>query len=169
MSKRLYRKVSTPYFSRKAVTVGNLTEKDIKKLEKLLQEVSDIVGNNVEFGKDVEVDGNLTVNDENSIINKTTGKPLLTFKTIFGEQNILGSGNIDLFNHFITLNGKWYVNLQSSNNLKCDSPGDLALITKATNGTKIAVADTYIVYNNLIWQTADGTNITTVTDSVTSV
>lgn len=169
MSKRLFRRTSSPEFCRKAKTVGNLTEKDIKKLEKLLQEVSDIVDNNVEFGKDLEVDGILTVNDNDSIINKTTNKPLLTFKTIFGEQNILGEGNIDLFNHFITLNGKWYVNLQSSNNLKCDSIQDLTTITKAKNGTKIAVADTYITYNGSIWKTADGTSISTVTDEVTSV
>ena len=56
-------------------------------------------------------------------------------KTIFGNQSIVGSGNIDLYNHFITIdarsdgtNGKRlraFVKKTSSNNLKVDSLTDL--------------------------------------------
>ena len=58
-----------------------------------------------------------------------------SFKTLFGNQNIVGSGNIDLYTHFITIsarsdgtNGKRlraFVKKTSSNNLKVDSLTDL--------------------------------------------
>lgn len=58
-----------------------------------------------------------------------------SFKTLFGNQNIVGSGNIDLYTHFITIdarsdgtNGKRlraFVKKTSANNLKVDSLTDL--------------------------------------------
>lgn len=68
-----------------------------------------------------------------------TGNGTLTtetsFKTLFGNQNIVGSGNIDLYSHFITINARSdgtngkrlraFVKKTSSNNLKVDSLTDL--------------------------------------------
>lgn len=46
------------------------------------------------------------------------------FKTLFGNQNILGKGNIDLFKHNIkgtSGNSTFYLRIYSSNNLKANS------------------------------------------------
>lgn len=61
--------------------------------------------------------------------------PVPNTKTLFGNQSILGAGNIDLYTHFITIdarsdgtNGKRlraFVKKTSSNNLKVDSLADL--------------------------------------------
>lgn len=57
-----------------------------------------------------------------------------SFKTLFGNQNIVGSGNIDLYNHFITIimqtakigkHAKAFVKRTSSNNLEVNSLTDL--------------------------------------------
>lgn len=146
----------------------DLTSNEIIKLKKLLSEVSDIIGDNVEFGKDLEIDGNLKINDLDNIVDKDNNK-LLNFKTLFGNNNILGDGNIDIYRHFITLNSNLYLDYYSSNNIVCDSLQDLTTLTKAIKGTKITVGNTYITYNGSIWQTANSTNITTVTDNVTSI
>ena len=94
-------------------------------------------------------------------------------KTLFGNQSIVGSGNIDLFNHFITLtlsdNSKLYLNYYSSNKLVCDSIQDLTTVTKAVANTKIAVGNTYINYTGSVWQTANSVNITAVADVVTTI
>lgn len=94
-------------------------------------------------------------------------------KTLFGEQSIIGQGNIDLYNHFLTVtasdNTKLYINYPSSNNLECDSLQDLTKMTKAKNGTKIGFGNTYINYNGSIWQTANSTAITAVSDVVTTL
>ena len=94
-------------------------------------------------------------------------------KTLFGEQSIIGSGNIDLYNHFLTVTAsdgsKLYINYPSSKNLECDSLQDLTQMTKAVNGTKIGFGSTYINYNGSIWQTANSTAITAVSDVVTTL
>ena len=94
-------------------------------------------------------------------------------KTLFGNQSIVGSGNIDLFNHFITLtlsdSSKLYLNYYSSNKLVCDSIQDLTTVTKAVANTKIAVGNTYINYTGSVWQTANSVNVTAVADVVTTI
>lgn len=127
----------------------DLTSAEIIKLKKLLSELSDIVGDNIEFGKDLEIDGNLKLNGLENIVDKE-GNILLELKTLFGNQNILGDGNIDLYNHFITLNGTMYMNFISSSNIVVDSIQDLTALTKATKGTKLAVGSTYITFTGSI-------------------
>lgn len=142
--------------------------KTAKKLEKFAEELTDTPEKDVEFGRNVEVDGNLIINDITNIVNND-GNPLLRFKTLFGNKSILGNGNVDLYRHFITLNGSLYLNFYSSSNLICDSLQDLTTLTKAVNGTKIAVGSTYIVFNGSTWATANNTSVTSVSDIVTTI
>lgn len=95
-------------------------------------------GNTTEIGGNVEIDGNLQVNG--SI--KQGSNTLLTsgnVKTLFGNQSIVGTGNIDLYQHNIkflstekiTQGGteqyvlEIYLVIYSSKNLKVDSLTDL--------------------------------------------
>ena len=68
-----------------------------------------------------------------------------TFKTLFGNQSIKGTGNIDLYKHVITVSlnklstssiaydtGKIYITLYSSKNLKVDSYADFTTIVGDT-------------------------------------
>lgn len=103
-----------------------------------------------------------------------------SLKTIFGNQSLVGSGNIDLYEHDITVTketGKAYLTIYSSVNTKVDSLNDLKAITKndtftksATGyiGSKIVVAITEL---NLLL--ADGTTElltnTTFSDVVTTI
>lgn len=103
-----------------------------------------------------------------------------SLKTIFGNQSLVGSGNIDLYEHDITVtksNGKAYLTIYSSVNTPVDSLNDLKAITKndtftksATGyiGSKIVVAITEL---NLLL--ADGTTElltnTTFNDVVTTI
>ena len=148
--------------------ITRLRWQDAQKLEKLAQELIDTPEKDVEFGQDIEVDGDIRINDISNITDKD-GKALLSFKTLFGNKNILGTGNIDIYRHFLTLNGNLYLDFYSSNNLVCDSLQDLTTLTKAVSGTKIAVGATYIVFNGSTWATANNTNITSVTDIVTTI
>ena len=94
----------------------------------------------------------------------------LTLKTLFGDKNLIGSGNIDLYEHFITLNDTIYMQHLSSSNLVCDSLQDLTTITKAVNGTKLQIdKSTYVVYDGSVWKLNDGTAITKVADEVTTI
>lgn len=97
-------------------------------------------------------------------------------KTLFGTESIIGSGNIDLFTHFLTLTAAdgsvLYINFPSSNKLECDSLQDLTTMTKATktSGTKIGFGSTYIIYDSTeIWKTANNTMITKVEDKVFTI
>ena len=97
-------------------------------------------------------------------------------KTLFGTESIIGSGNIDLFTHFLTLTAAdgsvLYINFPSSNKLECDSLQDLTTMTKATktSGTKIGFGSTYIIYDSTgIWKTANNTVITKVEDKVFTI
>ena len=77
-----------------------------------------------------------------------------TFKTLFGNQSIVGSGNIDLYVHDIQIDG--YIGLASntvtirftrisSNNLVCDSLTDIGTLL----GSDIAISATgYIIDPN---------------------
>lgn len=90
-----------------------------------------------------------------------------TFKTLFGNQSIVGSGNIDLYVHNIQIDG--YIGLTSntitirftkisSNNLVCNSLTDIGTLL----GNDINISATgYVIYsgeNNVIWGIT-GTNI----------
>lgn len=97
-------------------------------------------------------------------------------KTLFGTESIIGTGNIDLFTHFLTLTASdgsvLYINYPSSNKLECDSLQDLTAMTKATktSGTKIGFGSTYIIYDSTgIWKTANNTAITQVKDKVFTI
>lgn len=103
-----------------------------------------------------------------------------SFKTLFGNQSIYGSGNIDIYKHDIIMtksNGKAYLTLYSSSNTIVDSLNDLKAITKNDKftisctgyiGSKTIVAITEL---NLILN--DGTTElltnTTFTDTVTTI
>ena len=94
----------------------------------------------------------------------------LTLKTLFGDKNLIGSGNIDLYEHFITLNDTIYMQHLSSSNLVCDSLQDLTTMTKAVNGTKLQIdKSTYVTYDGSVWKLNDGTAITKVADEVTTI
>lgn len=118
----------------------------------------------------------IALNGENALGITVTDETLMStdnVKTLFGDKSIIGTGNIDLYNHFLTVtasdNTKLYINYPSSNNLECDSLQDLTKMTKAKNGTKIGFGNTYINYNGSIWQTANSTAITAVSDVVTTL
>nr|DAP05125.1 MAG TPA: hypothetical protein [Caudoviricetes sp.] len=56
-------------------------------------------------------------------------------KTLFGNQSIIGQGNIDLYRHQLTLTNTDDISVScivySSNNLPIDSPQDFVTVTKA--------------------------------------
>ena len=68
-------------------------------------------------------------------------------KTLFGNQYIIGQGNIDLYRHDLIIyhkrtsyddyEYKVHITYYSSNSLKVDSVQDLTTLTKAINGTKL--------------------------------
>ena len=51
-------------------------------------------------------------------------------KTLFGNQSIIGSGNIDLYVHHLVINANCYFTIYSSNNLKVDTPEKLTTLLK---------------------------------------
>lgn len=187
---------------------------------------------NAVVGKNLEVDGYLSVNDGGSGIffNETTsteaniwvaddgalvldvreGIEEFTFgtfnpaegsavvrvqnlKTLFGNQSLVGEGNIDLYEHHLKLKGSSYSLVlvkESSNNLKCDSIQDLRTLLKTGSdfqyypivysrqtGASTAEANAgYLkISNNVCQITTDCSgvalvdNITTVQDTVTTI
>lgn len=98
------------------------------------------------------------------------------FKTLFGNQNIIGQGNIDLFKHNIkgtSGNSTFYLRIYSSNNLKANSLTDLKTLLGPTfeesvtgsNGI-MAITETKVLFE-------DGTDASmsgyTITDKVTTI
>lgn len=88
------------------------------------------------------VDNDDTINKQYLEANALTANNV---KTLFGNQSIIGSGNIDLYFHSIQINGYRGAaqneiiirfNIISSNNLNCDSLTDLDTIL----GTSIALS-----------------------------
>lgn len=107
-------------------------------------------------------------------------------KTLFGNQSIIGSGNIDLYRHQMTLTNTSGVAVDyvvySSNNLKCDSPQDFVTVTKCDTGEYVGfglylasgkVEPAYIRYSagNIIIQVQGGglAPVKSVTDIVTTI
>lgn len=96
-------------------------------------------------------------------------------KTLFGNQNIYGSGNIDLYRHQLKVkvgeNAVYFV-ITSSSNLKVTSLQDLTTVTKATNGyftLAMRPGETndilLVTYNNNVWGSSIGA-ITAITEDV---
>ena len=102
-------------------------------------------------------------------------------KTIFGNQSLIGTGNIDLYRHQIYLTSNTTVvtiEIISSNNLKVDSAQDLTTLTNAYANMVFTGLDhntnkTYVVsYNGAIWRMYDGSAYYTPTnfsDRVTTI
>lgn len=106
-------------------------------------------------------------------------------KTLFGDQSIIGTGNIDLFNHQLTLStatDNYVLRIQSSKNLNVDSLQDLTTLLKPkpnnvwfcnqlseqySTGAKLS-------YDNGVWSVrlsgaTAASNITTVSDIITTI
>lgn len=105
-------------------------------------------------------------------------------KTLFGNQSIIGTGNIDLFRHTMTLTTElndYQLEYISSNNLVVNSLQDLTTLLKpkanqsyfgfvvnSENSTDVGK----IVYNGSIWQiiaSEDTLNVSSVNDIVTTI
>lgn len=89
----------------------------------------------------------VNVNFKTSTLTTTsTAEELLSsdnVKTLFGDQSIIGEGNIDLYRHELNFRGNNNTSTitlvyYSSNKLPVDSAQDLTTITKAVNKTFIA-------------------------------
>lgn len=111
----------------------------------------------------------------------------INVKTLFGNQSIYGSGNIDLYKHYLTLTagGKTFRGvILSSNNLDCTGVGTkLITLLKCTPGEThyyehfLDMSDTgaeyALYYNGSILQLTDGTSdpisITNVVDKPETV
>lgn len=95
-----------------------------------------------------------------------------SFKTLFGNKNIVGSGNIDLYVHNMTfvlpdgnVYGRWY----SSNNLNIDSLTDLKTVFGNTfklplfgdvpksGGTAVMITESKLIMDDLEWNYSDFT------------
>lgn len=106
-------------------------------------------------------------------------------KTLFGNQSIVGSGNIDLYNHFIKITAgtfSWYGVIQSSNNLDTTGVGTkLQTLLKCKANEKHYyyvfasddVAETGVLYwTGSVFQIktlSDNYNVTAVEDKVETV
>ena len=103
-------------------------------------------------------------------------------KTLFGNQSIYGSGNIDLYRHQLQFkdgNSLYFAEIISSSNLKIDSLQDLTTLTKATSNFKIALyneadagANEILIYNGSIWEydiAGEPPTFSTITDVVTTI
>lgn len=117
-------------------------------------------------------------------------------KTVFGNQSLVGSGNIDLYKHHITLTGTessdfvhtelWF-NFYSSNNLAASSLTDLKTLLGETfrepvygkiqqgthSGMPNYISETQVMYMNVIGGALGNVSIPysdlTITDTVTAI
>lgn len=111
-------------------------------------------------------------------------------KTLFGSQSIIGTGNIDLYKHQLTLNydGEYKtlsLIVYSSSNLNVDSLQDLTTLLKPNSNTlyfgntttSVTPYTFQIIYDNNVWKTGPiseevgkpNNNITSVSDIVTTI
>lgn len=119
-----------------------------------------------------------------------------SFKTLFGNQSIVGTGNIDLYKHHITLTGTesgdfvntelWF-NFYSSNNLAASSLTDLKTLLGETfrepvygkikqgthSGMPNYISETQVMYMNIIGGALGNASIPysdlIITDTVTTI
>lgn len=99
-------------------------------------------------------------------------------KTLFGNQSIIGTGNIDLYRHQMTLTDSEgtsiFFDTISSSNLNCDSLQDLTTLLKATNKTEYicytdrGAAPMKLYYSNNVWY-AGSNAITAVKDTIETI
>lgn len=199
---------------------------DSEYLEKLQKSLGVDEDGNAVVGKNLEVDGYLSVNDgqDGIFLNEATSSEVniwvadgaLVFttrdgieefifdafnpalgdgvvrvknlKTIFGNQSLVGEGNIDLYRHSLSISGATpatTLNLDflSSSNLKCDSVQDLRTLLKISgNKIEFLYGNLYqgpytqcqlVVSADICQFTVGGTstaiNVTTVQDTVTTI
>lgn len=109
-------------------------------------------------------------------------------KTLFGNQSIVGTGNIDLYMHYLSLttpSGNYYFKFISSNNLKVNSLQDLTTLINPTGNTNLYITctDTHyntfgqLRYSNNVWNItgdssisgATGGNVSAVTDVIKTI
>lgn len=127
---------------------------------------------------------------ENNILNVNithTTEDLLVadnIKTLFGNQSIIGQGNIDLYVHHLLINSNCHFTIYSSNNLKVDTPEKLTTLLKDENASiyYFGYQQTQYIYTAAIsfnaatnlWQIRvsgeeTSSEITDVTDIVTTI
>ena len=99
-----------------------------------------------------------------------------SLKTIFGNQSLVGKGNIDLYKHSIkgvSGNSTFYLRLYSSNNLKVNNLTDLKTLLGATFEESVIGSNGIIAITNEKVLFADGTNASisgyTISDTVTTI
>lgn len=127
-----------------ALFIGTIFEDNTMQLINLYNNQADIIDINI-------------VNDNELSITKETETFLSedNVKTLFGNQSIIGQGNIDLYRHDLIIyhnrtsyddyTYKVYITYYSSNSLKVDSVQDLTTLTKAIDGTKLLAS---VIVNN---------------------
>ena len=98
------------------------------------------------------------------------------FKTLFGNQNIVGQGNIDLFKHSIKGvlgNSTFYLRIYSSNNLQANSLTDLKTLLGDTFEESVTGSNGIMAITNEKVLYGDGTDASiagyTITDKVTTI
>ena len=99
-----------------------------------------------------------------------------SLKTLFGNQSLVGEGNVDLYKHSIkgtSGNSTFYLRLYSSNNIKVNSLADLKTLLGATFEESATGSNNIIAITNDKVLFADGTNASisgyTLTDTVTTI
>ena len=139
-----------------------------------------------ETGTDINIDSDGYLFIEHDGVKISGQKKLVKFKTLFGDQSLVGTGNIDLYNHFLELtytNGTVNLVIESSSNIDCSGIGTkLKDLLKCSGAAKYyhqgfelknnKVAQLY--WNGTILQVQIGGEatpfaITTVKDSVRTV
>ena len=97
-------------------------------------------------------------------------------KTLFGNQSLVGEGNVDLYKHSIkgvSGTSTFYLRLYSSNNLKVDSLTDLKTLLGDTFEESATGSNNIIAITNEKVLFADGTNASiagyTISDTVTTI
>lgn len=107
-----------------ALFIGTIFDDNTMQLINLYNNQADII--DIQIANDNEL--NITKETETFISEDNV-------KTLFGNQSIIGQGNIDLYRHQLTLTNTNNVSvsyiIESSNNLPIDSPQDFVTVTKA--------------------------------------
>lgn len=75
----------------------------------------------------------INIDNEYELVITVSNEELIStdnVKTLFGNQSIIGTGNIDLFVHHLLINSNCYFTIYSSNNLEVDTPEKLTTLLK---------------------------------------
>lgn len=139
------------------------------------------------LGSNINVILSLTYDGEDTLSTSLENETFISednVKTLFGNQSIVGTGNIDLYRHTMTLTTElndYQLEYISSNNLVVNSLQDLTTLLKpkanqsyfgfvvdSENSTDVGK----IVYNGSIWQiiaSEDTVNVLSVSDTVETI